>query len=141
VDATVLAFDYGEKRIGVAVGEARIGVAHPLATVAAATLAARLDAIAALIREWKPARLVVGLPLHMDGAEHDRTAQARRFAARLGSRFGLPVALVDERLTSWEADSHLVAAGVTGRRRKAARDQVAAQLILQAYFAGDAPRS
>jgi len=99
-DITVLGFDWGAKRIGTAVGNSLTRSATPLRTVRGERTAARFDAIAALIREWQPQQLVVGLPLHPDGAEHDNTAHARRFARQLHGRFHLPVALVDERYTS-----------------------------------------
>jgi putative Holliday junction resolvase len=133
-DATVLAFDFGTRRIGVAVGNTLTRRAHPLATIAAERTDARIQAIAALITEWQPGMLVVGMPTHADGTEHDTTQRARRFARQLDARFGLPIALVDERWTSEAAQSALALAGITGRKGKAVRDQVAAQLILQSWF-------
>jgi putative pre-16S rRNA nuclease len=133
-DATVLAFDFGTRRIGVAVGNTLTRKAHPLATIAAERTDARIQAIAALITEWQPGMLVVGLPTHADGTEHDTTQRARRFARQLDARFGLPIAMVDERWTSEAAQSALAEDGVTGRKGKAVRDQVAAQLILQSWF-------
>jgi putative Holliday junction resolvase len=136
-EATVLAFDFGTRRIGVAVGNTLLRVARPLTTVADEANAVRFAALAALIGEWEPSLLVVGHPVHADGAEHAMTARAERFARQLEGRFGLPVARVDERFTSVGADGALAAAGVRAGARKAARDEVAAQLILQAWF--DAP--
>ena len=78
--------------------------------------------------------LIVGRPLHADGSEHEMTARAERFARRLSGRFGLEVTCVDERFTTLAADAELAGAGVRGRERKAARDAVAAQLILQSWF-------
>lgn len=131
---TVLAFDFGEKHIGVAIGELTVGIAHPLTTIHAAARNLRYAAVAALINEWQPARLVVGLPAHMDGTEHELSRLARKFARELGGRFTLPVELIDERLSSAAADSSLSEAGVTSRKRKPLLDQVAAQHILQAYL-------
>lgn len=133
-NATVLAFDFGEKRIGVAVGDTPVGIAHPLTTIAAADRQRRFAAIAALIEEWRPTQLVVGLPAHLDGAEHELSRLARKFARELSTRFGLPVAFVDERLTSVSAEASLIAAGVAPRQRKLRVDQIAAQEILQDYF-------
>ncbi len=130
----VLAFDFGVKRIGVAVGEWETRVAHPLVTVHGDANDARFARIAALIEEWRPTELVVGLPLHMDGREHDLTRRARRFANQLHGRFRLPVTLVDERLTSFAADLHLREAGVAGHLRKGRDDALAAQAILQDHF-------
>jgi putative pre-16S rRNA nuclease len=133
-DETVLAFDFGTRRIGVAVGNMLLRVAHPLTTIADEAHAARFKAIAALIDEWQPGVLVVGRPVHADGALHEMTARAERFARQLEGRFGLGVARVDERLTTIEAEVDLAASGVRGRGRRAARDQVAARLILQSWF-------
>ena len=124
---TVLAFDFGLKRIGVAVGEPELGTAHPLSPIAAAG-DARFTAIEKLVHEWKPAQLVVGLPLSAEGRAHLMTRQAERFARRLQSRFRLPVARVDERFTSVEAESRL-----RGQKKKSV-DSVAAQLMLEQYF-------
>src|SRR5215813_3158104 len=129
---TVLAFDFGTRRIGVAVGETAVGVAHPLATLA--NRDPTLDEIAALVAEWRPVLLLVGLPTHADGTPHAMTAKARRFAARLRARFALPVALSDERFTTREASSSLREASGSATKRKAARDAVAAQILLQAYL-------
>lgn len=131
---TILAFDFGEKRIGVAVGQTELALAHPLTTIATLQTRVRFDAIAKLIEEWQPCLLVVGLPVHMDDTEHALTGRARRFGRQLEGRFNLPVAMVDERLSTREAVSLLHAAGVDARRQKPIRDQVAAQTILQAYF-------
>jgi putative Holliday junction resolvase len=135
---TVLAFDFGEQRVGAAVGDTSVGIAHPLVTISAADKKSRYAAIAALVAEWRPALLVVGLPAHLDGTEHELSRLARKFARELNGRFDLPVELVDERLTSVAAEASLAEAGVAGRRRKPVIDQVAAQHILQAYLEGRA---
>jgi putative Holliday junction resolvase len=131
---TVLAFDFGLKRIGVAVGETLLKRASALTTIEAEANEARFAAIARLIEEWRPTQLVVGLPLSLDGAEHELTARCRRFANQLHGRFGLPVVLSDERLTSAAAESELREAGLDWRARKARIDALAAQHILQDYF-------
>jgi putative Holliday junction resolvase len=133
-DGTVLAFDFGLKRIGVAVGETLLKRANALATIEAETNDARFEAIAKLIHEWQPARLVIGLPLSLDGAEHEMTVRCRRFANQLHGRFGLPVVLTDERLTSAAADAELREAGLDWKARKGRVDALAAQHILQDYF-------
>ncbi len=97
-----LAFDFGTLRIGVASGNSVTGRASPMRTIAA-TGDARFDAIARLIAEWQPDALVVGVPFHPDGAAHENTRRAQRFARRLHGRFGLPVHEVDERYTTTEA--------------------------------------
>ena len=136
-EATVLAFDFGTRRIGVAMGNAITQVAHALTTIELEANAARFAAIAALIDEWRPDLLVVGRPVHADGSEHEMTARAERFARQLATRFGLDVARVDERFTTIVAEAHLARAGVGARDRKKARDAAAAQIILQAWFDAD----
>ena len=131
---TVLAFDFGEKRIGVAVGDLAIGIAHPLTTIGAENNRTRFSAIAALIAEWQPAELVVGFPAYADDSEHEVGRLARRFAQRLEGRFGLATRLVDERLTSQAAETKLHEQGVRRGKRKTRLDAVAAQEILQTYF-------
>lgn len=131
---TVLAFDFGTKRIGVAVGDFETGLAHPLTTLAIADNKARFAAIGQLIAEWRPVRLVVGVPARADGGEHPVGKLARRFAQRLEGRFGVRAELVDEHLTSHDAEQSLRSAGARGARLKAGLDAVAAQRILEAFF-------
>ena len=133
-EATVLAFDFGTRRIGVAVGNTVLRVARPLTTIDAEANARRFGAIAALIDEWQPHLLIVGRPVHADGTPHEMTARAERFARQLEGRFGLDVERVDERYTTVDAERALAAAGVRAGDRKAVRDEVAAELILQAWF-------
>ncbi len=123
-----LAFDFGVKRVGVAIGTLVLGEARPLKTIAAEG-DARFAAIATLIDEWRPDALVVGVPFHPDGAEHDNTHRARRFARQLHGRFHLPVHEVDERYTTTEA------------RAGGARDldAAAAALILDQFFRETSP--
>jgi putative Holliday junction resolvase len=131
---TVLAFDFGKKFTGVAVGEPSIGMAHPLGLITAESNAERMQEIDALVAEWKPGCLMVGLPLSMDGSEHELTRRCRRFARQLESRFRLPVRLVDERLSSAAAEEALRALGKGGRKHKLHAHQVSAQIILQSHF-------
>ena len=130
----MLAFDFGEKRIGVAVGDLTLRIAHPLSTIRAEDNTTRFAEIGKLIEEWRPARLVVGLPMHVDGTEHELSRLARRFAHRLQGRFALPVSLVDERLTSRAAESRLRESGVPARKLKEALDSASACEILQSWF-------
>lgn len=138
-EATVLGFDFGTRRIGVAVGSSLLGSARPLATIEGEANKARFAAIAALIDEWRPDELVVGIPVHADGSPHETTLRAKRFSRQLAARFGLPVVEVDERHTTAAARTELADAGTGGRRGRARRDEVAARLILQAYFDGLGP--
>ena len=135
-NGTVLAFDFGEKRVGVAVGELSLGMAHPLETIRTASDAERFVAVERLVSEWQPVLLVVGLPSHLDGTEHEQSARCRKFAQDLHVRFGIGTRLVDERLTSHSASLALAEAGIRGRRQKQMLDQVAAQHILDTFFAG-----
>jgi putative Holliday junction resolvase len=131
---TVLAFDFGEKRIGVAVGEWELAQAHPLTTIRSEANAERFAVIAALIKEWRPVSLVVGRPLALDGSEHAMTARCTRFANQLRGRFSLPVEYAEERLSSVEAEERLRENGVRGRNAKEHIDAMAAQIILQCFF-------
>jgi putative holliday junction resolvase len=121
---TVLGFDFGLKRIGVAVGNTLIRQAQPLSVITAATNDAKFAEVGALIQEWKPALCVVGLPLHPDGAEHEMTVRCRRFANQLNGRFGVATVLVDERYSS----------AVIAQKRGEAVDAQSAAIILQQYF-------
>jgi putative holliday junction resolvase len=120
----VFGFDFGIKRIGIAMGNTLTGQAQPLSVIKAIDNAARFGAIGALIEEWEPKLLVVGLPLHPDGAEHEMTLRCRRFSNQLHGRFNLPVELVDERYSS----------AVIPARRGEVIDALAAAIILQQYF-------
>lgn len=131
---TVLAFDFGERRIGAAVGDRQLRIAHPLETIDAATNEARFARIAVLVAEWQPRLLVVGLPLAMDGTEHRLSALARKFAQRLHGRFGLEVQLIDERLSSVEAQRQAGESGTGARQGRGRLDAMAARVILETWF-------
>jgi putative Holliday junction resolvase len=145
-DETLLAFDFGLQRIGVATGELRLGQARALTCIAFEDNDRRFAAIALLIKEWQPARLIVGSPRHEDGREHAMTARCKRFANQLRGRFGLPVEEVDERFSSVAADAAL-RDGMSGamspshqrrlsswQERKGHLDAQAARIILQSWF-------
>jgi len=134
VSGTLLAFDFGIKRIGIAVGNTISHTTRPLITLHGEATGPRFSAIAVLITEWQPAALVVGLPCNDDGTPHELTRLCRRFANRLKGRFNLPTILVDERYTSASASTQLTEMGIRGIKQKPLIDQVAAQHILQAYF-------
>ncbi len=122
--STLIAFDFGLKRIGVAVGNTLLKQATPLAVIEAATNDGKFAAIGSVLSEWQPDTLVVGLPLHPDGAEHEMSVRCRRFANQLHGRYGIPAVLVDERYTS----------AVLDQQRGQHVDSDAAALILQQYF-------
>ncbi len=136
----VLAFDFGERRIGVATGEISLGIPHALTVIAAEDNDSRFAAIAALIDEWQPALLVVGVASHDDGAVHETGRLARRFGNRLHGRFNLPVEFVDERLTSHAADAALRESGARAGRRAAMLDAAAAAEILRTWFETPPPK-
>ncbi|MDO8305910.1 Holliday junction resolvase RuvX [Herminiimonas sp.] len=121
---TVLGFDFGLKRIGVAVGNTLLKQAQPLTIISAATNEAKFAAIAELVRQWEPSLCIVGLPRHPDGAEHEMTVRCRRFANQLHGRFDVATVLVDERYSS----------AVISHQRGDLIDDQAAAIILQQYF-------
>ncbi len=125
-ECTVMAFDYGTRRIGVAVGNTLTQAGQPIQTIAEDGKEARFKAIESLIKEWQPDLLLVGLPCHPDGAEHEMTVQAKRFGNQLNGRFGLRVEWVDERYTS------AVLEGNPEMRDNL--DAQSAALILEQYF-------
>ncbi len=135
---TVLGFDFGTKRIGVAAGQDLTGTAQGIATIANSGSHGPWPAIEQLIKEWRPNALVVGLPHTQDSGETDLARSARAFGAKLTERFGLPVHFIDETLTSRAAETLVSQAIPTGKRvmgkRQGLRDQIAAELILCTYF-------
>lgn len=135
-DETIVAFDFGARRIGVAVGQRVTGTANPVGTVAMRADGPDHDRIAAMLAEWQPDRLVVGMPTHADGSPSETGEKVARFIEDLG-RYGLPVTTVDERYTSQEAGSALKDArqrGSRGRIRREHIDAAAAVLIAERYL-------
>ncbi len=131
----ILGFDYGTKQIGVAVGQGLTRSARPLCQLKARDGIPRWEEIEALLREWQPDALVVGLPLNMDGSPGDMSARAQKFANRLHGRFGLPVFTHDERLTTFEAKGERMRQGDFGRNfRDNPVDALAASLLLQGWL-------
>ncbi len=141
-DQTFLGFDYGERNVGVAVGQTVTGTARPLAVVKVCEGRPDWEAIDALVAAWRPAALVVGEPLHLDGRVQPMTRRARRFRHALERRFGLPVHAADERLTTVEARAELAGRGAfrearrTARRRRAHEidHPVAARILLESWL-------
>jgi len=135
---TVLAFDYGARRVGVAVGDLETRHAHPLAVIRSEG-AARFAEIGRLMTEWQPDALVVGVPRRDDAGTHPLAARAERFARQLAGRFDLPVACVDESYSSVEAEGRMRSAAgarhAAGAARARTLDAHAAQLLLEQYFA------
>ncbi|MEQ8265017.1 Holliday junction resolvase RuvX [Pseudohaliea sp.] len=134
---TLLAFDFGLTQIGVAVGNAVLGTCEPLTVLRAKGGQPNWDETAKLLEEWRPDLLLVGDPLNMDGTPSEIGERARRFARRLHGRFGKPVELVDERLTSHAAKAEARERGHRGDYRKDPVDSLAASLILESWLAGN----
>ena len=133
MEGTLLGFDFGTRRIGVAVGETSTGIASPLGAIDAEANDARFREISRLVDEWQPAGLVVGRPKHSDGAEHEVAKLAEKFGRRLAARYALPVVFVDETLSSATAEASLRGAR-TRAKRKGDVDALAATIILQSYL-------
>ena len=135
--STVLGFDYGARRIGVAVGNALTGSARALDVVANGGQDPDWARVDALVRAWRPQVLLVGLPLTMEGAEQKNSAAARAFATALSRRFELPAHLVDERLSSVEAAQRFAqrrAAGSAKRKHAETLDSIAAEVIVEQWL-------
>lgn len=137
----VLAFDFGTRRIGVASGQELIGTGKPLTMLSARDGVPDWDQIGRLLAEWKPDRVLVGLPLNMDDTENDMCARARKFGKRLHGRFHVEVEMVDERLTSFEAKGDVMAAGGSRDFGRDGVDDRAAVLILETWFHQQESRS
>lgn len=131
---TALAFDFGTKSIGCAVGQSITGTAQALPAFKAQDGIPNWDAIEKCLKEWKPDVVVVGLPLNMDGTEQELTLRARKFANRLQGRFAVNVQLQDERLTTTEARSEIFDRGGFRALKKSKVDGISACLILESWF-------
>lgn len=131
---TILGFDYGQQRIGVAVGQTLISTARPLRILTSQQQCPDWQSISALIQEWQPNALVVGLPLHADGSEGEIARAARRFSQQLAGRYGLPVYTIEETLSSVDAE-HRQREHCRRKQRHARVDAVAAQIILETWLA------
>lgn len=130
----LLGFDYGTKQIGVAVGQMITGQARELCVLKARDGVPDWSQIEALLREWQPDALVVGLPLNMDGTPSEMSARAEKFARRLNGRFNLPVHTHDERLTTYEAKGERLRTGQTDNFRARPVDALAAALLLEGWL-------
>ena len=135
----ILGIDYGTVRIGLAVSDPDRKLAFPLATYERTNRDRDAGYFRKVIEEEEIGQLLIGLPIHLDGRESQKSAEARQFGKWLQEISGLPVAFYDERFTSVEAEAALWSAGLTHKRRKNRRDRVAAQMILQAYLEAGCP--
>jgi putative Holliday junction resolvase len=132
---TVMAFDFGLRQIGVAIGNCLLGTTQPLPILKAKEGIPQWHELEALVEEWRPDLVVVGEPLNMDGSDSEMSARASKFARRLQGRLGLEVAMVDERLSSFEAKQLSREQGHRGDFKKQPVDSVAAELILMSWLA------
>jgi putative Holliday junction resolvase len=135
----LLGVDYGHVRIGLAITDEDRRIASPLTTYHRRTREEDAHFFQKVVVEESVEKIVIGLPVHADGSEGDKAAETRRFGAWLADATGLPIVYFDERFTTVEAESHLLAAGLTSKRRKARRDRVAAQILLQSYIDAGCP--
>jgi putative Holliday junction resolvase len=134
---TVIGFDFGLKRIGIAIGNTITGIATPNCTLESQNQQPDWDKITVLIREWRPDKLVVGMPYHIDHSENEMTKAAQRFANRLQGRYQLPVETVAEQLSSREAEQRLKQTRQQGRKQKIKKteiDRLAAAIILESWM-------
>jgi len=135
---TVMAFDFGLRHIGVAIGNCLLDTTQPLNILKAKDGVPEWRLLEDLVEEWRPALLVVGEPLHMDGSGSELSAQANKFARRLHGRLGLEVVMVDERLSSFEAKHTSREQGHRGDFKRQPVDSLAAELILRSWLAENA---
>ncbi len=133
------ALDLGKRRIGVAIADGQVSAAYPVGTIQRRSLKRDLEAIGALLGSRNVERIVVGLPLNMDGSEGSQARDARAFARKLGEALGIPVELYDERLTSFEAEDRLKQASARHMPKKDAVDAVAAAIILEGWLQARRP--
>ena len=134
MSGTLLAFDFGTRSIGVAIGQRITGTARPLAAIKAQDGTPDWNIIARLLKEWQPETVIVRLPLNMDGTEQPLTARARNFANKIHGRFGVPITLHDERLSTVEARAGLFEHGGFRALNKGSVDSASAVVILESYF-------
>ena len=133
----ILSFDFGEKRVGVAIGNNITNNVHPLETIEASKKTDRYIKIELLLQTWKPTQLIVGYPLNEDGSKSRMSALAKKFGEKLENKFNIPVHFIDERFSSSEAELRLKALEKNLKKRKHIIDQVAAMIILDSFFESD----
>ena len=136
ITGNVLSFDFGEKRIGVAIGNNITKTSHPLETIDTPVNTKRYIAIEKLILQWSPIAIVIGFPLNEDGSSSRLTALVKKFASKIKNKFDIKISLIDERFTSIEAEILLKETDANVKKRKSVIDQVAAQIILTSFFDG-----
>ena len=134
IEGNILSFDFGEKRIGVAVGNSITKSSHPLKTINTSKNTERYKLIELLLKTWEPIKLVIGYPLNDDGTLSKMSLLAKKFGIKLTNKYKIPIAMIDERFTSSEADLELKKIEKNFKKRKIVVDQVAAMIILDSFF-------
>ena len=134
IEGNILSFDFGEKRIGVAIGNSITKSSHPLETINTSKNTERYKLIELLLKTWEPVKLVIGYPLNDDGTLSKMSLLAKKFGMKLGNKYNIPIAMIDERFTSSEADLELKKFEKNFKKRKIVVDQVAAMIILDSFF-------
>ncbi len=133
-EGNIIGFDFGEKRIGVAIGNNISKSAQALITIESASSNQKFEAIQKIMDEWKPVSIVVGVPFNVDGSEHKVTNLCKKFAKQLEQKYALPIHLIDERYTSIEASYEIQDKKIDLKKKKLLIDQIAAKIILQSYL-------
>ena len=134
IEGNILSFDFGEKRIGVAIGNSITKISHPLETINTSKNTERYKLIELLLKTWEPVKLVIGYPLNDDGTLSKMSLLAKKFGIKLTNKYKIPIAMIDERFTSSEADLELKKFEKNFKKRKIVVDQVAAMIILDSFF-------
>ena len=134
MEGNILSFDFGEKRIGIAIGNSITKTSHPLETINTDKNTERYRLIELLLKTWEPVKLVIGYPLNEDGTLSKMSLLAKKFGMKLGNKYNIPIVMIDERFTSSEADLELKKFEKNFKKRKTVVDQVAAMIILDSFF-------
>ena len=134
IEGNILSFDFGEKRIGIAIGNSITKTSHPLKTINTTKNSERYKLIELLLKTWEPVKLVIGYPLNEDGTLSKMSLLAKKFGIKLGNKYNIPIVMIDERFTSSEADLELKKFEKNFKKRKIVVDQVAAMIILNSFF-------
>ena len=133
-EGNIIGFDFGQKRIGVAIGNNISKSAQALITIESASNNQKFEAIQKIMDEWQPVSIVVGVPFNVDGSEHKVTNLCKKFAKQLEQKYALPIHLIDERYTSIEASYEIQDKKIDLKKKKLLIDQIAAKIILQSYL-------
>jgi putative Holliday junction resolvase len=133
-EGNIIGFDFGQKRIGVAIGNNISKSAQALITIESTSSNQKFEVIQKIMDEWQPVSIVVGVPFNVDGSEHKVTNLCKKFAKQLEQKYALPIYLIDERYTSIEASYEIQDKKIDLKKKKLLIDQIAAKIILQSYL-------